>query len=423
MIPIARFPSVVSSALPAFATVFNRPQLRNFGVYLTGLMVSPNRTVSYMNDLFFAHRDQSALNHFITDSGWDDKELDKKRYQLILEGLSREEGDGVLAIDDTLMHKTGKHMELAGTFFDHTEGTYTLAHDMVTSHITRGHKSLPLDFEVYARKGQVPDGEFRDKNTIARELIRKAYEMGIPFSCVTGDSWFFNKETVSLAQSLGKDWVFGCKSNRTAIMPRGPTSLSEWAKTIPKEKFMPVKVRYKREDRIFYCYCKCLVLKNLGRVNVFVSYKKPDLSGEPVFLCTNRCDWGPAMIARAYAKRWRIDAFYRDAKQSLGLGDYELRKIKGVNRHITMVFIAHALLELGTGLSKHGTEAAQAGACLDTIGSKCRHAYTEVLTSFVDLVLKIGEKVRGSSGTIAAKIVSIATAPRVMLGAKPENCV
>jgi hypothetical protein len=96
-------------------------------------------------------------------------------------------------------------------------------------------------------------------------------------------------------------------------------------------------------------------------------------------------------------------------------------KRKGVNRHITMmVFIAHALLELGSGLSKSkkhdGIEAVQAGACLDTIGSKCRRAYTEVLTSFVDLVLKIGEKVRGSSSdAVAAKIVSITAAPRVML--------
>lgn len=199
MIPIAGYPSsVVSSALPLFGSVLNRPQLRNFATYVTGLMVSPNRTVSYMNSLFFAHRDQSALNHFITDSGWDDEELDKKRYQLILEGLSREEGGGVLAIDDTLNHKTGKYMDLAGTFFDHTEGTYTLAHDMVTSHITRGHKSLPLDFEVYAREGQVPEGQqFRDKNTIARDLISKASAKGVPFDCVTADAWFFNRDRVS----------------------------------------------------------------------------------------------------------------------------------------------------------------------------------------------------------------------------------
>lgn len=417
MIPIAGYPSVVSSVLPVFSTVFNKPQLRNFGAYVTGVMVSPNRTVSYMNSLFFAHRDQSALNHFITDSNWSDEELDEKRYEIVQEGLRDEEGEGVLEIDDTLTHKTGKHMELAGMFFDHADGTYTLAHDLVSSHITRGRRSVPLDFEIYAKEGQVPEGQqFRDKNTIARDLISKAHAKGVPFSCVTGDSWFFNKETVSLIQSLKKDWVFGCKSNRLVLLKDGWTNVSEWARTVPKEKFKPVEVRYRREKRTFYCYNKDLVMKNLGRVNVLVSYRKPDLSGDPVFLCTNRCDWDAVRIARTYAKRWCIDAFYRDAKQSLGLEDYELRKVKGVKRHITMVFIAHTLLEMGSGLSsqsKPGIEAAKAGACLDTIGSKCRHASTEILTSFVDLVLKIGEKVHGD----AAKIASIVLSPRSMLPA------
>lgn len=211
MIPIAGYPSVVSSVLPVFSTVFNKPQLRNFGAYVTGVMVSPNRTVSYMNSLFFAHRDQSALNHFITDSNWSDEELDEKRYEIVQEGLRDEEG-GVLEIDDTLTHKTGKHMELAGMFFDHADGTYTLAHDLVSSHITRGRRSVPLDFEIYAKEGQVPEGQqFRDKNTIARDLISKAHAKGVPFSCVTGDSWFFNKETVSLIQSLKK---VGCLAAR-----------------------------------------------------------------------------------------------------------------------------------------------------------------------------------------------------------------
>lgn|GEM_PF-3812620 len=68
----------------------------------------------------------------------------------------------------------------------------------------------------------------------------------------------------------------------------------------------------------------------------------------------------------------------------------------------------------GVIIEKDGIETARAGTCLDTIGSKCRRAYTEVLT-FVNPVLKIGEKVLGSSGAVAAKMVSITTIPRVML--------
>jgi len=50
MIPIVEYPSVVSSYLPAFfESVFTRPQMKNFARYTTGLMISPNHTVSAMN--------------------------------------------------------------------------------------------------------------------------------------------------------------------------------------------------------------------------------------------------------------------------------------------------------------------------------------------------------------------------------------
>ncbi len=101
-------------------------------------MVSTNHTISFMNNLFYAHNDQSALNHFITDSRWSDDELDKKRYELIIDGLKdADEGDGILEFDDTLAHKSGKHMEFVGKFFDHTDGTYTLAHNIVSTHIVK----------------------------------------------------------------------------------------------------------------------------------------------------------------------------------------------------------------------------------------------------------------------------------------------
>ena len=76
MIPIVEYPSVVSSYLPAFDGVFSKPQIKNFARYITGLMISSNKTVSAMNDLFYFHNDQSALNNFITNSGWCDEKLE-----------------------------------------------------------------------------------------------------------------------------------------------------------------------------------------------------------------------------------------------------------------------------------------------------------------------------------------------------------
>lgn len=396
--PIVEFPTVVRSSLPFFEDVFTKPQMRNFATYLTGLIVSPNHTISYMNNLFYGHRDQSALNNFITDSTWSDEKFDRSRYRLILNGLSRSKkayGEGLLLLDDTLSHKTGKHMEYAGKFFDHSEGKYMLAHDILTTHLVKGKLSIPLDLEVYRKFDQLKEKqEFKTKNVMVRELIAKACLMGIPFSCVIGDSWFFNKENTQEIESFGKDWVFGCKSNRLVLMPNGWMNLSEWAKGIPKEKFVPVEVRYKTEKRTFWCCAKTVIMRNQGRVRVVVSYDNPELNGEPEFLCANRLDWNEFKVMKVYAKRWRIDSFYKDAKQNLGLEEYEMRKIKGVKRHLAMVFIADTLLEFSSAVEPRvGIQVAKGATCLDTIGLRCRIVCTELLTSFIQFVLKVAEKI------------------------------
>jgi SRSO17 transposase len=443
MLPIVEYPSVVTSYLPAFESVFTKPQAKNFARYTTGLIISPNRTVSAMNDLFYGHNDQSALNNFITDSTWSDEELDRARYQVILDGLKRRskdcEGDGIFVMDDVLSHKTGKHMEYAGKFFDHAEGTYTHAHDIMTTHLVKGRLSIPLDARVYIKKEEFeeekkkkeeehPDERFEDKNQMTRELLLKAESNGIPFLYVVGDSWFFCSDTAELAASLDKIWIFQSKSDRVVLMPQGWVHLSDWAKTIPKEKFNPVKVRYKDKEHIYWCYeanLKMRSLKDAQRVRVVVSYDNPDLEGEPHFYCSNKLDMKADKLLNLYAKRWKIDSFYRDAKQNLGMEDYEMRKIEGVRRHLAMVLIAHTLLVLGpvptttrsSGSSDKDTklqriDVARADACLETIGSRCRLAYREVLVSFITLVLRVGRKLKND----ADRIASVALSSRAKLG-------
>lgn len=432
MIPIVEYPSVVTSHLPAFKDVFTKPQMKNFARYTTGLMISPNKTISAMNDLFYGHNDQSAMNNFITDSTWSDEDLDEARYQVILDGLLKRrvkdcEGDGILALDDTLSHKTGKHMEYVGYFFDHAEGRKTLAHDVLTSHLIKGRLSIPLDAWVYLKKEQLEDNkeedEFKDKNQVAREFLQKAHSKSIPFLYVVGDSWFFCKETVELAQSLGKIWIFQSKRDRVVLMPQGWVSLSEWAKmAIPKEKFKSVKVRYKDNEQTYWCYeanLKMRSLKDAQRVRVVVSYDNPELEGEPNFYCSNKLDMKADKLLNVYAKRWKIDTFYRDAKQNLGMEDYEMRKIEGVKRHLAMVLVAHTLLVLGpvptttqsSGSSNKDTklqriDVARADACLETIGSRCRLAYREVLVSFIALVLRAGRNLNNDASRIAAMTLS-----------------
>lgn len=58
-----------------------------------------------------------------------------------------------------------------------------------------------------------------------------------------------------------------------------------------------------------------------GRARVVISYDTPDLEGEPVILASNRTHWEERREAQCYLLRFRVDNFYRDVKQNLGLGE------------------------------------------------------------------------------------------------------
>src|SRR5487761_1797664 len=80
LIPIVEYPSIVTSSIPWFEDVFTDPQLKNFKTYVSGLILSPIHTISYMNSIFYAHSDQSALNNFMTrDTGTSLKESGDSR--------------------------------------------------------------------------------------------------------------------------------------------------------------------------------------------------------------------------------------------------------------------------------------------------------------------------------------------------------
>ena len=44
-----------------------------------------------------------------------------------------------------------------------------------------------------------------------------------------------------------------------------------------------------------------------------MSYDNKELKGDPHFYCTNRLDWNIYQILSLYARRWRVDVFYRDS--------------------------------------------------------------------------------------------------------------
>ena len=55
----------------------------------------------------------------------------------------------------------------------------------------------------------------------------------------------------------------------------------------------------------------------------------------------------PALeIVKFYAHRWKIEQMIKDLKQRLGLGDYQVRNLRAIQRHVTLVFLSYFTLIL-----------------------------------------------------------------------------
>jgi SRSO17 transposase len=405
MLPITEYPSFVREARSYLESgLDNWRQVENAMRYLAGLIVLTDRkNVSSINRSFTEYRNQASMNNFITDSTWSDEELHRAVIQVVKDEVEKQNiKHGKLVIDDSFLEKSGEDIEGVGWYWDHSQKKHILAHNLVSSHYVAGNFHVPLDFQIYVRRTDLEDEkkkEFKTKVEMAKELVEKAVGYGLPIDVVIFDSWYMSEELTDFVREKGIEaYVAEEKSDRMMLSDDSKTevNLSDWARTIPRESFRPVEVHTSLlgEKRTFYAYCTSLRMKHLDgrKARIVVSYKDERLEAGtegPSFYVTNMRFWEAKRILQTYAMRWSIEGFHRDAKQSLGLEDYQLRKIAGVKRHISMVFFAYILLQLGSGFERI---MGNLKANLRTIGSRCRLAGTEVLSSLVRFVVKMAHR-------------------------------
>lgn len=119
---------------------------------------------------------------------------------------------------------------------------------------------------------------------------------------------------------------------------------------LPTRAFRAIVVKVKKRSRrrlhhrLFWMAEVSVPVRGLGVMKLVLS-KKTEAATTGIILITNRQDWSAEELSHFYSLRWRIETFYRDAKQQLHLGGYFGRFLRGAIRHHVLVFCAYSLLE------------------------------------------------------------------------------
>jgi hypothetical protein len=151
MFPLVEFPELVQHYAPYFAEVFSADAFIEFERYISGLLVSENKTIDGINRLFVMEsRNQSSLNRLLTQSPFSLDALNQARMNVLdSQPGTRLKHDGVLSLDDTLLIHYGQDFEQIAKLFDHVSASYVWAHDLVTLHYSDNETDYPALFQLW----------------------------------------------------------------------------------------------------------------------------------------------------------------------------------------------------------------------------------------------------------------------------------
>ncbi|HID25591.1 MAG TPA: IS701 family transposase, partial [Thermoplasmata archaeon] len=313
---------IFGTKLKNYSGCFSKPQWNHFNTYIHGLLLGEKgeKNIQDIADNMLDGRHQSSLNRFLTQHKWDVRQLNAIRLQ---QNLSHRDG-GVLIVDDTIIEKSGKHMDGVGFLFHHCKGKSVRCHDIVSTHYQHRDQQVPLYFTPYVKEelAMQQDVWFKTKIQIALDLFRKSL-MKVHPEVVVFDAWYMSKEIVDFLNNRSLTWVSSAKSNRLIQVDDTWISVSAYAKTLSKQVFKRIN-KLLGEQRFKWIYETTVVMKNIGLVKLVILRQRKN-SKTCTFLVSNNTNLHGLKVLEYYKKRWSIEVFYRDCKQHLGMGEYQVR--------------------------------------------------------------------------------------------------
>jgi len=360
-LPIIEKPYQLMANLEIYRDIFTNPQFDHFQRLITGIIISDNKTIQEINDCF-NECDQSSLNKFLTLSSWDREEVENIRMKQVKKlNLSK----GILIIDPTLLHKTGKHMEKANYHYDGLTKEKEWGHQLVHTIFTDGKNEFPLRGDIYIREIDADkNNSFKTTREIGMEHLDFAVKNKVPFWLVMADAGLYADFFLNKIKELEKKYIIGIRiSNKISIDKKKRISVENYLNTLSDLDFST----HVYEDGVYHLHVKEIYTRGVGKEKLLVSYKEGCEDNIKIYT-TNIFNKNDEKLMHFLLQRWDVEVLHRDAKQNLGLEDYQVRKFGAIQKVVCAVHVAYTQL----AISKHHKILEPLKRGIKTIGEGCR---------------------------------------------------
>lgn len=367
-----------------FAGLFWRKEQSHWALkYLQGLLLPVAGKSTEALALRVDGGNVRNMQQFLGEGAWDDEAILARHAELVATSLGQ--ADGVLIVDGTDFPKKGKHSAGVARQYcgatgkvDNCQASVFLAYASARGHTLLDRRLyLPQEwFEPSARprweRCGIPDETvFQTKPALAWEMVKRVVEQShLPFTWVTADDAFGNNpEFLAHLESSGLRYLVDVPVNTLIWMQRPatqpspraakerlapgappPQRVDQWAQHAPAGTWRTyvVKSGEKGPIRARFAFVRAVAVREgLPGPDIWAVYRRSlsDPKELKVFVSNAPADTPKATLVRLSGMRWPIETCFEQAKQDLGMAQYQTRFWTGWHHHMTLVILAQHFLE------------------------------------------------------------------------------
>jgi SRSO17 transposase len=340
--------------------------------YLRGLLGQSERKNGWTLAEAAGEVSPDGMQRLLRTADWNAHAVRDELRSYVIEGLGP---GGVLIVDETGFIKKGSRSAGVGRQYTGTTGKIDNCQiGVFCAYATDTGRAL-IDRELYLPRAWVDDRDraraagigddvgFATKPDLARRMLQRAIDAGVPAGWLTADEVYGQDKRLRVwCEQHGLPYVLATRSNDTvATVDWRQRRIRALITELPDEAWQRRSAGAGAHGQRLYDWARTDLLAGfnpdwarwaLARRSIPTEPgEKPELA---YYVCAGPADTGLEQLITVAGGRWRIEECFQAAKNEAGLASYQVRDYTAWYRHITLAMLAHAYLSATRATAEKG---------------------------------------------------------------------
>lgn len=347
---------------------FRRAEARTrAGRFVRALLAEVPRKNGWQLAEELGERNPHGVQRLLAEADWDEDAVRDELRRYVVEHLGEE--DGVLVVDETGFLKKGK--KSAGVANQYSGAAEGLANSQVGvfALYASAHGAAFLDRDLYvpeewladpvrSREAGIPeDIQLTTKGELAKQMLARAFEAGVPAKWVVGDALYGYDELRLWLEEQQKYYVLAIPETHLIWVAGRQQPIGYLAALLPGEAWSVLSAGEGSQGPRLYEWAWFQLPQVREPVEdaeggnsetqarfVLMRRSLSDPSKRAYYRVAGPATLTLLEVVRIAGRRWTIEEAIEEAKGEVGLDHYEVRTYRAWYRFMTLALFAHAVL-------------------------------------------------------------------------------